>query len=137
MGSLKYFLVLAVIFILGCTSGTQYSKESVDRLANCLADKGIKEYGAFWCPTCAKQVKIFGDSDSIIKDRGVYVECDPRCDVPESELPKACRGIIGQTDLCLQKGIEKYPHWEFADGSILLGAQDLEVLAQKSGCELQ
>ena len=78
--NIKLLLVLALIFITACSS-SQYSKESLDSLANCLADKNVKEYGAFWCPNCAKQEKMFGSGYNILKERGVYVECDPRCDV--------------------------------------------------------
>ena len=120
-----------IIFLMGCSS---QSDPAIDALATCLADQGVKEYGAFWCPNCAKQQKMFGNSYDILKERGVYVECDPRCDVSEEELPIACRGMVGQTDLCLEKGVNKYPDWEFADGSRLLGVQELSELAEKSGC---
>ena len=131
--NIKLLLVLALIFITACSS-SQYSKESLDSLANCLADKNVKEYGAFWCPNCAKQEKMFDGSYDIIKGRGVYVECDPRCEVPEDELPMACRGIVGQTSLCLEKGVEGYPTWEFTTGEILVGVQELERLAAIAGC---
>ncbi|MAG47386.1 hypothetical protein CL617_02175 [archaeon] len=113
--------VLFTIFLVGC-SGVKHTQESVDVLANCLADKNVKEYGAFWCPNCAKQQKMFGPSYSIIKERNVYVECDPR-------------GDHQQANLCLEKEIQRYPHWEFPDGSFEIGAQDLEILAERSGCE--
>ncbi len=124
-------LLMSLIFIYGC--GSQ-NDPAIDSLATCLADNGVKEYGAFWCPNCAKQAKMFGSAESILKERGVYVECDPRCDVPEDDLPVACKGIVGQTELCLEKGVDKYPTWEFADGQIVLGVQDLSILAAKSGC---
>jgi len=127
-------LIVGVIFVAGC--GTK-SDPKLDALANCLADKSVKEYGAFWCPNCAKQEKMFGSAYSIIKDREVYIECDPRCDVPQDKLPIACRGMLGQTKLCLDKNVNKYPDWEFADGSRLVGVQDLAVLAEKAGCTFQ
>jgi len=126
-------LSLSLIFIIGC-SGVKYSKEQIDGLASCLADKGVKEYGAFWCPNCAKQEKLFGSSMIILKSREVYVECDPRCDT--EDLPIACRGIRGQSSLCLEKNVAKYPTWEFSDGSVIVGVTPLQQLADKGGCTL-
>ena len=94
----------------------------MDALANCLADKGIKEYGAFWCPNCAKQEKMFEDSYDIIMDMGVYVECD-------------ARGDNEQSALCIEKGIKGYPTWEFQDGTSLQGVMELHTIAEKAGCE--
>ncbi len=127
-------LILTVLIVAGCTSGIEYPKESVDALANCLAEKGVKEYGAFWCPNCAKQEKLFGDSMSILKEKGVYIECDPRCDV--EDLPAACKGIKGQPEFCLEKNVNKYPDWEFPNGERVVGVQELSVIAQKAGCTI-
>lgn len=137
-----YLLILAImpaVILLGA-AGCQKNPEQVEKLksiANCLADKGVKEYGAFWCPHCAEQKKLFGEADEIIKSRGVYVECDPRCVRDESgNLPKACRGIEGKPDLCLDKGVEGYPTWEFPDGSMMQGVMQPDELAKKAGCGL-
>lgn len=124
-------LILSTLVLAGCSSSA-YPKEQTDALANCLADKGVKEYGAFWCPNCAKQEKLFGKSMSIVKQRQVYIECDPRCDT--DDLPIACKGIRGQPDLCIEKKVEGYPTWEFSDGSLLVGVQGLPSLAEKAGC---
>ena len=112
--------VLSLFVIAGCSS-VKYTKGSLDDLANCLADKNVKEYGAFCCPNCATQQKMFGSSYDIIKSRNVYVECDARGENPQS-------------DLCLEKNVQKYPDWEFPDGTRLIGVQDLTVLAEKAGC---
>ena len=94
----------------------------MDPLDKCIADKGIKEYGAFWCPNCAKQEKMFEDSYDIIMDMGVYVECD-------------ARGDNEQSALCIEKGIKGYPTWEFQDGTSLQGVMELHTIAEKAGCE--
>ena len=136
-GNIKRILVFIVLLaiISGCAS-SPYDMKTLDNFANCLAERGVVEYGAFWCPNCAKQEKMFGVSFSIIKEK-VYVECDPRCDVEDiNELPKACRGKIGQTENCLQKNVDKYPTWDFPNGKRLVGVQDFGVLARESGCEL-
>lgn len=116
---LVVFLVVGVLVLAGCT---KYIREDVDKLASCLADKGVKEYGAFWCSNCAKQEKMFGSSYEIIKEKNVYVECD-------------ARGKNPQTDLCLELGITKYPTWEFSGELEPPGVLSFEELASKSGCE--
>lgn len=137
---MRYFIIallIMVVFIAGCSSSGGYSKEKLDSLANCLADNNIKEYGAFWCPNCAKQEKMFGSSHEILRDRQVYIECDPRC-VRDSDgdLPQACRGIEGKAEECLENNIDKYPTWVFQDGSRVIGVQELSELASKTGCNL-
>ena len=109
--------LIAAFFVLASCSQTSYPRDEVDSFAKCLTENGVVEYGAFWCPNCAKQKKMFGSSYQYIN----YVECDARGENPQPEL-------------CLAKNVNKYPDWEFADGSRLEGVQPFEVLAQKSGC---
>lgn len=130
-------LLIGILFLAGCSSGISYSRETLDSFANCLADKNVKEYGAFWCPNCAKQEKMFGSSHEIMRDRGVYIECDPRCTKkPGEDLLTACRGIEGKAEECLDNKIDKYPTWVWPDGSRDVGVQDISMLAQRAGCEL-
>ena len=134
MKKLSILLITFLVFISACNSTP---KQNYDKLANCLAEKNVKEYGAFWCPNCAQQKKMFGNSYQILEDKGVYIECDPRCvKNKDGKLPMACNGIEGQPQLCLDKKVEKYPDWEFSDGSRLVGVQELSVLADKAGCEI-
>ena len=128
-------VLMSLVFIVSCQQ--QVDEEKASKLANCLADKNVKEYGAFWCPNCAQQKKMFGNSYQILEDKQVYIECDPRCvKNKDGKLPMACNGIEGQPQLCLDKKVEKYPDWEFSDGSRLVGVQELSVLADKAGCEI-
>ncbi|MGB8816098.1 MAG: hypothetical protein WCC74_02620 [Minisyncoccia bacterium] len=85
-----------------------------DDFAKCLTGKGILMYGAIWCENCKIQKNLFGSSFQYIK----YVEC------PDN------------AKLCLEKGIEGYPTWIFADGKKIEGRDTLEDLAKVSGCEL-
>lgn len=117
MGMLVLF---ALLFIAACSS-SEYPREKVDALANCLADKGVKEYGAFWCPNCAEQKKMFDKSYEILMKRNVYIECDPR-------------GEQERAELCLEKKVEKYPTWEFPNGEVVVGVTAFERLAAKAGC---
>jgi len=134
MKKLSILLITFLVFISACNSTP---KQNYDKLANCLAEKNVKEYGAFWCPNCAQQKKMFGNSFQILEDKQVYIECDPRCvKNKDGKLPMACNGIEGQPQLCLDKKVEKYPDWEFSDGSRLVGVQELSVLADKAGCEI-
>ena len=138
----KYLLALATLSVAilitaaSCSNGAQ--QQQIESLASCLADKGVKEYGAFWCPHCAEQKKIFGGAYEILASRDVYIECDPRC-VPDErgKLQTACRGEISHSDECLEKEINGYPTWIFPDGKRLSGVQQPAILAQASGCEFQ
>lgn len=115
------FIALSLL-LTGCSSQSSQESAQAVSLANCLADNNVKEYGAFWCPNCAKQSKIFGkDAEAVLKSRGVYVECDPR-------------GDNEQSILCIEKKIEKYPTWEFPNGQTLIGVFSLAELAQQAGC---
>jgi len=129
--------ILLIIFLVVISACNSTPKQNYDKLANCLSEKNVKEYGAFWCPNCAQQKKMFGNSFQILEDKGAYIECDPRCvKNKDGNLPIACNGIEGQPQLCLDKKVEKYPDWEFSDGSRLVGVQELSVLAEKAGCEI-
>ncbi|MBI2035942.1 MAG: hypothetical protein HYT12_04685 [Candidatus Liptonbacteria bacterium] len=42
-----------------------------DDFALCLKEKGVVFYGAFWCPHCQNQKKLFGKSQKLLP----YLEC--------------------------------------------------------------
>lgn len=88
--------------------------------AECLTSKEVKMYGAYWCPHCASQKKLFGKQGF---EKINYIECD-------------ARGEGGNPELCLAKNIKGYPTWDFADGSRVEGEMKLAELAKKTGCEL-
>lgn len=92
-----------------------------DKLAQCLTEKGIKFYGASWCPHCAEQKRMFGKSMSYVD----YVECA----LPGNQQ--------GQTKPCEDAKIESYPTWIFPDGSRVTGEQLPQSLAEKSGCSVE
>jgi hypothetical protein len=92
-----------------------------DAFAKCLTERGIKMYGAFWCPHCEDQRKDFGRSFRYVN----YVECGVR------------GNLNAQTAACTISGIESYPTWEFADGSRVKGRVPLQILSGLSGCELK
>ena len=86
-----------------------------DKLAQCLTQKGVKFYGASWCPHCAEQKKLFGTS---VK-RLPYVECSPG----GPNAPSA--------PICQEKNINSYPTW-IINGQRYTGVQPLDALAQMS-----
>ena len=88
-----------------------------DSLTQCLTQHGVKMYGAFWCPHCAAQKKVFGSSWQYVN----YVECS----LPNGQ---------GQNDLCTAAGIEGYPTWEFAGGNRVPSELSVEQLTQLSNC---
>ena len=114
-GVLLIIIALIAIAVVKNAGGTG----KYDEFAKCLTEKGFAEYGAYWCPHCAEQKKLFGKSFQYVN----YVECDPR-------------GGNANPGLCTLKGIEGYPTWITGDNEKLSGVQSLENLAELSGCEL-
>jgi hypothetical protein len=88
---------------------------SVVDLAIRLKKIGAKMYGAYWCPHCTNQKKMFGQSFSQIN----YIECDPGGQNP-------------QPNLCQKADIQGYPTWEI-NGKLYPGVQSLHDLAKLSG----
>lgn len=112
-------IVLAIVTALVLLQKASNKPSIYNEFAACLGEKGATYYGAFWCPNCANQRKMFGRAADLLP----YVECS----TPDGQ---------GQTDACIEKGIEAYPTWEFADGSRVTGTQSMTFLAEKTGCEL-
>lgn len=108
------FFVSLILLIAGCKS------RNYDDFAKCLTEKGVKMYGAYWCPHCQTQKDSFGDSWQYIN----YIECS---------LP----GGKVQTEVCSQAEIKAYPTWEFPGGERKTGEISFAELSQRSGCGLK
>ena len=80
----------------------------------------MKVYAAWWCPHCARQKKMFGNA----YDKLTSIEC----------AAGLSAGQLGA--VCTDKGITSVPLWELADGTRVPGVQELDKLAELSGCEL-
>lgn len=124
--NVKIFIIVIVLLIVGVIGlvflqgeRTEAGPGKYDQFAQCLTDQGAKFYGAYWCPHCAAQKKMFGSSAKLLP----YVECS----TPNGQ---------GQLPICMDKKIPSYPTWEFADGSRLTGEIPLETLAEKTSCAL-
>ncbi len=107
-------VVVGLIAFIATRSG---ASPALDAFAQCLTDKGVKMYGAWWCPHCAAQKQSFGGAFKKV----TYVECA----TPDGK---------GQTQVCKDAGISSYPTWEFPDKSRVTGVQTFDQLAQKTGC---
>lgn len=104
-------IIVAAMVALSNMS-TPPSNSKIDIFAQCLTQKGVTMYGAYWCPHCQAQKKLFGESFKYVK----YVECTQN------------------VKLCQEKKIDGYPAWTFKDGSRLSGELSFEKLAEKTSC---
>ncbi len=132
--NVKIFLGVIVVLILGTiatavlrsNSGPSTPADSgkYDVLAQCLKDSGAVFYGAWWCPHCKDQKKLFGTSAKLLP----YVECYAYPDT-KNQLP-----------VCRDKKIEGYPTWELKDGTRIpvetSAGVTLKTLAEKTSCTL-
>ncbi|MBI4173794.1 MAG: hypothetical protein HY519_03690 [Candidatus Aenigmarchaeota archaeon] len=114
-------LFVGLVFIAaGFVAYTSSAPGKYDDFAKCLTDKGLKFYGAFWCPHCASQKELFGSSIKYVN----YIECS----TPDRSA---------QTQVCIDAKIKSYPTWGFPDGKLVEGVLSLEDLGRRSGCSLQ
>ena len=115
--------VVATVILRGGVNTGPVEPGKYDAFATCLKDKGAVFYGAFWCPHCQAQKKLFGTSAKLLP----YVEC-------------STADASGQLPICIAKKIESYPTWELADGTRIptenSAGVTLETLAAKTSCEL-
>jgi uncharacterized membrane protein len=86
-----------------------------EALARHLSATGARFYGAFWCPACREQKRLFGSA----ADELPYVECD-------------ARGPAARPDLCTQAGVRQFPTWTIKGGRHE-GVQSLDALGRASG----
>jgi len=126
MTNAKIFFFIIGLLILGVITTVILRSDNAstdpgkyDAFATCLTDKGAVFYGAFWCPHCQAQKKLFGSSVKLLP----YVEC-------------STANGSGQLQTCKDKNVSGYPTWEFADESRLTGEISLKQLAEKTSCTL-
>lgn len=82
-------IFLLIIFNIGATSDTDYSK-----LADCLSEKNVVMYGGDKCGHCIKNKEMFGDDFKKI----TYIECNPFA-------------INSQYELCEKNMVTGTPTW--------------------------
>jgi thiol-disulfide isomerase/thioredoxin len=130
--NVKIFILVIGLLILGTIAAVLVQSNSTppgpgkyDVFAQCLKDKGAVFYGAFWCPHCQAQKKLFGSSAKFLP----YVEC-------------STADGAGQLQVCKDKNIQSYPTWILADGTLVPddspdgAGVKLETLADKTSCVL-
>lgn len=127
MKNKKSLIILAIIILL-IAAGISWilykdylrkaevitAKTDIENLAKCLTAKGVVMYGAYWCPHCQAQKKMFGDGFKYIN----YVECT-------KDIKK-----------CQANKIDGYPTWIFKNGERLKGETSFSDLASKSTCKI-
>ncbi len=111
-------LVIATFGLVACTEGGNNEEQNLDQLAQCLTEKGVVMYGAYWCGHCNNQKLAFGDSWQYI----TYQECDPA-------------GENGNREACLEAGVKAYPTWVFPGQENFVGEQPIEALAKAANCD--
>ncbi len=129
--TLPIIILIVTIAAVGTLTFYPRAKSSaeLDAFAQCLAEKQVTMYGAYWCSHCQNEKKRFGDSFRFVP----YVECTE------------------ETDKCIAEKINGYPTWVFpaspAGGPDPLtnsgqavkrfeGEMGLERLSLESGCLL-
>ncbi len=121
----KKTIIIIVIVLLAITALVVYAgkKENgpgkYDTFATCVKDSGAKFFGAFWCPHCQDQKKMFESSAKLLP----YIECS----TPNGQ---------SQLDICINEGIKGYPTWRFSDGEEFTQVLTLEEIAEKTSCTL-
>lgn len=85
-------------------------------LAKHLKRVGATFYGAYWCPHCRNQRRLFGKEALQLVN---YVECDPR-------------GAGANAKVCQRAAVDGYPTWMIGDKRIS-GEHPLSELAAFSG----
>lgn len=108
-----------VVGIIGMMVWYSSKPGEYDTFAQCIEDSGATFYGAFWCPHCQDQKKLFGKSAKKLP----YVECS----TPNGQ---------GQTQVCIDAKVETYPTWRFKDGTEKTGVIALSDISELTSCPL-
>ena len=121
----SWFWIVAVVVVLGAAWGgydyfSYRNVSTLDGFAKCLSSKGVRMYGAWWCPHCADQKEAFGYAFQYV----TYTEC--------GEEGKAHT----ENAQCKQAGVKNFPTWQFADRSRNEGVLPLSDLSHRTGCKL-
>lgn len=88
---------------------------NTDNFAKCMTSKGLKFYGASWCPHCTNMKTLFGSSMQYIN----YIECET--------------GDNTMTQECINAGITGFPTFKIGTQT-LVGEQTLKQLSDATGC---
>ena len=112
-------LIALIVLGIGASFLVNSGPGKLDTFAQCIKEKNITFYGAFWCPHCQRTKAQFGSSEKYLP----YVEC-------------STADGQGQTQICKDKLISTYPTWIRTDGASTTGEHTLQELADFTGCAL-
>ena len=97
------------------------SRHKNDAFARCLTERGVKMYGAWWCPHCIEQKEKFAASFEYVP----YVECGIKGETH------------GQSQVCKDENVKHYPTWQFPPtGERVERIFSLQELSDRTGCSL-
>lgn len=108
---------ITISLLTACVSGPAVPGKYAD-VAQCLTEKGVIMYGAYWCSHCEDQKQAFGDDFRFV----TYQECDDS-------------GAGGDRQACLEAGVSSYPTWYFPGQGNLVGTNPVFVLAKLANCD--
>jgi hypothetical protein len=115
-----YAVLLAAAFGLAYYLGNR-TQHKHDAFARCLKNRGVRMYGAYWCPHCQEQKEKFGASF----EYAPYTECGIQ------------GNLHGIAQVCKDEGIKHYPTWQFPPtGERVERIFSLEQLSDRTGCPL-
>jgi len=121
LGKRALYAVLIVAALgLAYYLGTRV-QHKYDGFARCLSDRGVKMYGAYWCPHCQEQKEAFGASFEYVP----YVECGVK------------GNLRAQSQVCKDEKVNHYPTWQFPPtGERVERVFTLQELSDRTGCSL-
>lgn len=118
-----------MIAVILATLSAPLASAVPNTLAQCLADKGAVMYSAWWCPACFAQLEEMKPS---LKRNAMKNEQELTRTFPF--LKECAEAETGNFNRGCPRDLKGIPTWQFADGSRLVGAQNLDALARKTGC---
>jgi len=115
-----YAVLIAAAFGLAYYLGNR-TQHKHDAFARCLKNRGVRMYGAYWCPHCQEQKEKFGASF----EYAPYTECGIQ------------GNLHGIAQVCKDESIKHYPTWQFPPtGERVERIFSLEELSDRTGCPL-
>jgi hypothetical protein len=116
-----YAVLIVAAFGLAYYLGNR-TRHKHDAFARCLTERGVKMYGAWWCPHCVEQKEKFDESF----EYAPYVECGIKGDTH------------GVSQACKDADVKHYPTWQFPPtGERVERVFTLDELSERTGCAVE
>ncbi len=112
-------IVIALAAIIFFAQKSDSKPGVYDEFATCLDERGAMFFGAFWCPHCQDQKRLFGRKSAELVP---YTECS----TPDGGA---------QTEVCIEAEIEGYPTWEFANAIKITSEENPVVCSPLPGVD--